>query len=86
MKKQKILVITLIVLIILLGSYFIWDKLVQPKIQNKQAEYFNMGVYQIAYEQTTQGTFFYIDNNETIQSIPINQLCLGINFENASSN
>jgi len=82
--KFKILVVSLAILVLLLGSYFIYDKAIQPKIQNKQAEYFNMGVYQVAYEQTTQGIFFYIDNNNTIQSIPITQLCGGSNLENDS--
>ena len=82
--KNKIWVITLIVLVVLLGSYFIYDKLILPKIQNKQVEFFNEGVYQTAFQQTTNGVFFYLDNN-TIQSITINQLCGGSNFENASS-
>ena len=79
--KQKIWITILVILVILLGSYFIWDKVIQPKIQNKHQEYYNAGVYQVAYEQITQEIFFYIDNNNTIQSIPINQLC-SPNLEN----
>lgn len=85
MNKQKIFLVILIILIVLLGSYICYDKIIKKRIQNRYINYYNQGVRQVAYEQITQGIFFYIDNNNTIQSITINQLCLGTNLENASS-
>jgi hypothetical protein len=75
MKKQTKINIVLITLVLVLGSYAFINEVVNPCIQNKVQEGFDLGVKEVAAVQTTNEIIYYLDQNQTIASMEITKLC-----------
>ena len=66
----KVIAIILIVIAIITGGYFGIQNYTYGIADNA----YQLGVMQMASTQTQQGVIFYVENN-TIQSMPLNELC-----------
>lgn len=73
--NNKILIICGIILLVFLLGYAIYDIIIKPQIQKAILDYSNQGAYLLAYEQTTKGVFYYINQNNTMDMMSLNELC-----------
>lgn len=77
MNKTKI-IIALVSITLILGGYVFITEVVNPFIENKKIEGYNLGVQSIVYEQTTNGIIYYINQDQEIQTIKLQELCGGL--------
>lgn len=75
--KEYIIISILILLFSFFGTYFVFDKFVIPYIAEQQQLGFELGIYQTALDQTQNGRVFFINQNDTIAFIGVEDLCGG---------
>ena len=69
----KIVAISLIIFLIILGIYIGLQEVLDYKYQQGLQD----GQYALILEQTTRAEFFYLNNSGAIFNIPLTELCGG---------
>ncbi len=81
MKKQTKIIFALISILLILGGYLFTIMVINPALEKSLEEReligFNNGIRTVIAEQTTKGVLYYIDLNQTVQVIGLQELCSG---------
>ena len=74
-EKEKIIIATLVLLLAFTSMYFVVDRFFIPYITEQQQLGIQEGIYRTALDQTQNERVFYINQNNTIEVIGIEELC-----------
>ena len=80
LSKSKII---LIILILFLGSYFIYNVVIKSQLQKRENKFIEEGKYQMVKEQTEGGVIFYLNESGDIDLILSRNLFDGGVFQTA---
>jgi len=80
LSNKNLTIVSLILIILALTGFVLYNEVLIPKIQEKEAEAYQLGIQSVIWEQTQTGNIYYYEDEE-IKSISLDELKGGINNE-----
>jgi hypothetical protein len=75
--RTSTMILVVVCVLLIIGGYFLTTQVINPYLEKQKIDAYNLGMYKVAYEQTNKSIFFYIDENNYVNVISLQQLCQG---------